>query len=158
MIPTTWGDILSNKKGIEFAKRELDILEQEETENKKKKAKIEQDLNKFLNKADQIQSELESAKNNLTQRSKSDILFSTVMKDIANLSYQAQGLNNDSLPYARKQSFLEGYLKVSLSLRYNVQWMEMISIFSTKTLTIKTSILLTLNGKHSTKFLDCRAR
>ena len=70
MIPTTWGDILSNKKGIEFAKRELDILEQEETDNKRKKAKIEQDLNKFLNKADKY-NRVGICENNLTQRSKS---------------------------------------------------------------------------------------
>jgi hypothetical protein len=107
MVETKYKDILSNKNSVGFAKSELETLEQEEADNKRKKAKIEKELNQYLDKADQIQNELESARSNLTQRSKSDILFSTVMKDIANLSYETQGINNDSLPYARTKRFLQ---------------------------------------------------
>ena len=58
MIPTAWGDILSNKKGIEFAKRELEILEQEERDDKRKEVKIEEDLKQHLDKAQSISLEM----------------------------------------------------------------------------------------------------
>jgi hypothetical protein len=106
MIPITWKYVHSMDDPIQFANDQLSVLERNRKLNEENAKALEGSLKIEFEKLGEIKKAIKDAETKIEQQATAGTIFSTVMRNLAVLRYEAETYNELGLPYTRRKRFL----------------------------------------------------